>query len=1221
MSPYDPTTDPTYHEPGTTAAPVPSVRSVSPRQRDDEDDDMQDPFADTPAHGYSQRPPPIIVEKDEKHVAYAPVNPSDYHSEVYTDPYTPHNYSDDSVPLVSLRQRSRAEDKSKRYSTALPTAPLPHSPVPPGLAGGTGWLDRFEPAPVLPLIIHAVLCVVSFPVIFYLIPAANGLTMFWTRLIAGSIYGIVGLTLGVSLLDLSRRGIEAALWATIIHESMGGAGGVTLSQLDYHTANPDSPWAAILLLYRRIFKHRGTNRSRRKDYDSVPWSICIVLFLITATAAACLVFAFGRVVDIYTRQVTQTDLFREVTVIGDLSPDDLQRAANLSAIIGSNQYSWSLTPFSASAHLPKDRSFWITRPTASNTTDAVHFSEVYTRQLLPNGSGFGTYFPNMTAVWANATKSGRIENTMALGETIRWPRWGVRTVCRTLNETGNGVALVPRSTQGSTYMYVTRAGLQGLLSSAEASNIDVNQLPPANLAELTAGDSPTPGEIAEQDIVLAGKWDDDGTSHQFKSYALDKGESGLGWSTIDLVLVRLNESFAPQGQFYRYADGLGDAAARTRIGFDGAICVQEFRSYFLDAYNNTAGLPTTLGFLYGGRDFNITGKKQEGSTLEGVQRGINSTGKWEAFWIAHSNARNVLTKDNGRFRYLPNPTVVSFANGTQPNEYSSIKSAELQDVLGDVDCQHLLPYLVGSQAIVGHMYPDKTVAYAKVYLVWLIVTLLGDSLVNLPMGVGRLERLEELQRKAKDVPRPYKGPVDQSPSCGTSATQTGTLLPPTTTILIPPPPAMAQIEAKSWGAAFSVPEGRCTVNLDESALRMLEPAQHRRNSAQPTYHSFKYQFKPESIDVRKPGKVQAANPPRVVQDGVALDVEQLGSNNEDKHLFTATEQATKDLDVFMVFDPITGEFTMYEADSSVMLTYDRAASKAASRSRSRASPTTQPIAIPAVSAPPPKPTTTPVTFPVAAEPPTVVAAPAPALAPAPVPAKRTIQKPKTTKPKPKPKVLVKEPTPPPAPVQDDAEEGEFELEPVAVPGQTAAMDVDEQDRGVNAEPEMADAGGILPWEAVTATSHRRTANAQSTFNTADGPDEEVIDFGSFGALSRDPPRKTQPKSGRSGGIVMPKAGRVRDPPPRAPAPPTPPVVEDDDEDMVEVELPGMESHDFTTEMARQLGESSSEDDEEDEDEDEDGGFDEAAFNETLAQMVPQEDDSSDDEDSSSEEDD
>jgi hypothetical protein len=57
---------------------------------------------------------------------------------------------------------------------------------------------------------------------------------------------------------------------------------------------------------------------------------------------------------------------------------------------------------------------------------------------------------------------------------------------------------------------------------------------------------------------------------------------------IELVLVRLNESYTPYGQFHQYADGLGDAAARTRIGYDAAICVQEIRSYVLDSYNNVS---------------------------------------------------------------------------------------------------------------------------------------------------------------------------------------------------------------------------------------------------------------------------------------------------------------------------------------------------------------------------------------------------------------------------------------------------------------------------------------------------------------------------------------------------------------------------------------------------------------------------------------------------------
>jgi hypothetical protein len=60
------------------------------------------------------------------------------------------------------------------------------------------------------LVINLNPSVASFPIMFYLTTAANGLSMFWTRVIVGCIYGAVGLTLGISLLDLSRRGIEAA---------------------------------------------------------------------------------------------------------------------------------------------------------------------------------------------------------------------------------------------------------------------------------------------------------------------------------------------------------------------------------------------------------------------------------------------------------------------------------------------------------------------------------------------------------------------------------------------------------------------------------------------------------------------------------------------------------------------------------------------------------------------------------------------------------------------------------------------------------------------------------------------------------------------------------------------------------------------------------------------------------------------------------------------------
>ncbi|CUA69403.1 ATP-binding cassette sub-family C member 8 [Rhizoctonia solani] len=1270
-----------------TRSPDSAGQLLSPNYRPG----VYDPQAKiVPPYGYTtHRPPPVFVEKQDRRASYELVNSAD-DREGYTDPYDRQD-DNDTIPLFDLRRRSTGNNK--RHSTMLPSTPLPRTPIPPGLAGGSGWLERFEPAPVLPLIIHTLLCIAAFPIIYYLSPLANGLSMFWARVIVGGIAGAVGLSLGVSLLDLARRGIEAALWATIIHESMtGDMGGVTLSELNYHTANPDSPWAATLLLYRRWFKHRGTGRARRKEYEQVkhgaPWSLYIVLFLLTVTVSACLVFAFGRVVEIYTRQVTQSNTYQEVTIIGDLSPEDIQRSTALEATFKTYIYTWSLTPFSATANLPKDRSFRISRPSGSGVEDALHFAETYTGQLVPGGAGFGTFLLNTTAVWAKATtvETSKPNNTMAIGETIRWPRWGERTVCQTMTEIpNNGLVLDPKrnTTQDLTYAYVTKAAIQGLLEYAEISNRSLAQLPPINFTSLMdPGDEPTPG-VRESDVGMVAKWWDNGVAHQFRSEALDRGDAGNGWTMLEIVLVRLNETYTPMGQFPQYVPG-GDAATRTRIGLDAALCVSEISAHMLDSYNNTAGLPITLGYLYDGAAFNTTGKKMEGEWLKGPQRGINSAGKWAAFSAAHSNARNVMIKDNGRdWYYVPNPTVVSFTGNSEPGGYTKLVAAELQDVLGDVDCQHLLPYLVGSQPIIAHTYPDKTLAYTKIYLVWLIVSLIvvlvlgfivaifvprlplglprrdfgvfswiaaieGDSLVNLPVQVGRYERLEDLERKAKNVPVKYANSLLfwlqailfhllLAPRSGSSSISSRPLGPAASAQLELPPPlpttsgSMAQIEAKSWGAGVTVPEGRCVVNLDDSALRMLEPAQHRKNPAQSTYHSFKYHFKPESIDIRKPGKVQMPNPPRAAGDGgAALDVELLGPNSEDKHLFTAVEQATKELDVFMIFDPTTGAFTMYEADSSVILSYDRAASKAASRSRSKTSPAAQPLPIPALPKAAPAPAA-PVRLPTASTEPS----------PATDSVKRSAVAPKAKRPKPKPAPVPKQSTPPP-PAQEEAEEGELELEPVSIPipAQSDLMEVDIATPTAEAEAE-AEAGeletepdGILPWHAVVPTLHKRVAAKTSTFTTT-GPEEEVIEFGpSLGGVRDPPAKKGQNKSSaaRSGaaGIIFPKAAprphQHREPPRPVPVPPPVQSNPDPEDDDFEEILPGVQDE-LQSEMMKVLRESSDEevgDDDEDEDEDEedendeDGGFDVQAFQQALAQH--EEDSDSDDDDSSSSED-
>ncbi|KAG8724011.1 hypothetical protein FRC09_000819 [Ceratobasidium sp. 395] len=425
---------------------------------------------------------------------------------------------------------------------------------------------------------------------------------------------------------------------------------------------------------------------------------------------------------------------------------------------------------------------------ANNVTDTVWFAETYPDQLAPNGLGFGTFDDQHIA---NVSKTGP-PVTESKGQVLRWPRWGIRVGCTTLNELRK--YLVPvSSVNNMTYLFVPKTAMYSLF---ESMDIPYPATRPANFTALMEGEDKPPANISEADIAVTAKWWQNGVAHSFMSIPASKGADGNGWLQIEIVLVRLNQAYAPNSTFGVHAQA--DVDYPSPVGYDVAVCVEEFKPYVLDAYNNTAGSPTTLDLLHKGLDFDEAVNTPQATTIQdGVQWGINSTGKFAAFASAHDNSRNVMLKDNGRdFYYVPNPTLVSFTDGSGPLGYTKLDAARVANTLAKSDSQHLLPYLAGSQPIVARSYPDKTVAYIHISQLWLAILLLimlllgyivaifvprlplglprrdfgvfswlaaieGDAIVGLPTGVGRHENLEELERRGRHVKVRYTAPNER----------------------------------------------------------------------------------------------------------------------------------------------------------------------------------------------------------------------------------------------------------------------------------------------------------------------------------------------------------------------------------------------------------------------------------------------------------------------------
>ena len=134
---------------------------------------------------------------------------------------------------------------------------------------------------------------------------------------------------------------------------------------------------------------------------------------------------------------------------------------------------------------------------------------------------------------------------------------------------------------------------------------------------------------------------------------------------IETVLIRMNNSATPNGSFALYGDA--DPFTGSRIGYDSAVCVEAYEPYITEVFNSTGVSPSTTRIVNKGAviedsDLSPAGAKRRNRISSDfantVQRKVNSTGKFDAFVVAHDNSVDQMVKDNGRdMWYAPSPLV------------------------------------------------------------------------------------------------------------------------------------------------------------------------------------------------------------------------------------------------------------------------------------------------------------------------------------------------------------------------------------------------------------------------------------------------------------------------------------------------------------------------------------------------------------------------------------
>ncbi|KAM5532728.1 hypothetical protein V8D89_013620 [Ganoderma adspersum] len=125
-----------------------------------------------------------------------------------------------------------------------------------------------------------------------------------------------------------------------------------------------------------------------------------------------------------------------------------------------------------------------------------------------------------------------------------------------------------------------------------------------------------------------------------------------------------------------------------------------------------------------------------------------------------------------------------------------------------------------------------------------------------------------------------------------------------------------------------MPSGRHQVHLGASLARTLKarqsangPTKSTKPKAEREFYSFRYNFKPESIDVTRSGTIETRRPKE--EGGPStVTVVRPSQQNDTGISFVGTENVAKEFECVLVYDEGTGTITLEKLDSLITLHHD-----------------------------------------------------------------------------------------------------------------------------------------------------------------------------------------------------------------------------------------------------------------------------------------------------------